>query len=82
MTSIVTNAAGKAGGLILRVVLIPILGHRSPDAAASADTAKIIVPKRSTRALTATRKLRKYWIRTSCQQAGQMRDDEIGPVEE
>ena len=65
MTSIVTNAAGKAGGLILRVGLIPILGHRFPDAAASADTAKIIVPRRSTKAHTATRRSRKSVAITS-----------------
>ena len=49
----------------MRVVLIPILGHRSPDAAASADTAKIIVPRRSTKAHTATRRLRKSVAITS-----------------
>ena len=49
----------------MRVVLIPILGHRFPDAAASADTAKIIVPRRSTKAHTAIRRLRKSVAITS-----------------
>lgn len=75
-----TNVGTKAGGRIWRTGTIPILGHRSQDAPDMASTAKITVPKRSTRALTAKRRLKKYWIRTSCQQARQRRGDRIVPV--